>query len=221
MSWSDTVTLVFRTVGRRAVRTLLTGLGVALGSGLLVALVTISSAADTNVISRLSHGGPVTAIKVAAAVPQPDQLDSDSFQSRGIHYLDDQSVAVIRRSRYVQSVVPVMTSEVLAVPPKGDPIFGLMVGTDLGQLGNLPITILAGRMPSPDSMTEVAVASSYLVRCAFAAGGSGQRSSAWSPSRSPTAISSCPSSRRASPASGPCPDCRTPTSLFWHRSTPA
>ncbi len=162
MSWSDTVTLVFRTVGRRAVRTLLTGLGVALGSGLLVALVTISSAADTNVISRLSHGGPVTAIKVAAAVPQPDQLDSDSFQSRGIHYLDDQSVAVIRRSRYVQSVVPVMTSEVLAVPPKGDPIFGLMVGTDLGQLGNLPITILAGRMPSPDSMTEVAVASSYL-----------------------------------------------------------
>jgi ABC-type antimicrobial peptide transport system permease subunit len=162
VSWSDTITLVARTIARRLVRTLLTGLGVALGSGLLVALVTISSTADTNVIGRLSHGGPVTAIKVAAAMPEPDQLDSDSFQSRGLHYIDDHTVSTIRHSRYVQSVVPVMTSEVLAVPPKGDPIFGLMVGTDLSQLGNLPITILAGRMPAAGSMTELAVSSSYL-----------------------------------------------------------
>lgn len=162
MRWSDTLTLVSRTIWRRAVRTSLTGLGVALGSGLLVALVTISSAADTNVIGRLSHGGPVAAIKVAAAIPQPDQLNSDSIDSQGIHFLDDQSVAVIQHSRYVQSVVPVMTSEVLALSPKGDPFFGLMIGTDLSQTGNLPITILAGRMPTQNSMTEVAVASSFL-----------------------------------------------------------
>ena len=69
MRWSDTFKLVFRSISRRAARTALTGLGVALGSGLLVALVTISSAADTNVIGRLSRGGPVSAIKVAAALP--------------------------------------------------------------------------------------------------------------------------------------------------------
>ena len=162
MRWSDTVRLVARTIGRRLVRTALTGLGVALGSGLLVALVTISSTADTNVISRLSHGGPVTAIKVAAALPEPDQLDSDSLQTRGVHFIDDQSLAAIRHSRYVQSVVPVLTSEVLAIPPAGDSMFGIMIGTDLSQLGNLPVTILAGRMPANDSMTEVAVGSSYL-----------------------------------------------------------
>ncbi len=162
MRWSDTLKLVSRSVRRRAARASLTGLGVALGSGLLVALVTISSTADTNVIGRLSHGGPVAAIKVAAAVPEPDQLDSDSFQSHGIHFIDDQSVAVIRRSRYVSSVVPVMTSEVLALAPGTEPSFGLMIGTDLTQLGSLPITVLAGRMPSPNSLTEVAISSSYL-----------------------------------------------------------
>jgi len=162
MRWSDTFRLVSRSIRRRAARASLTGLGVALGSGLLVALVTISNTADTNVIGRLSHGGPVAAIKVAPAVPEPDQLDSDSLESRGIHLLDDQSVAAIKHSRYVSSVVPVMTSEVLALPPKADPSFGLMIGTDLTQLGNLPITVLAGRMPSPSSLTEVAISSSYL-----------------------------------------------------------
>ncbi len=162
MRWSDTFKLVFRSIRRRAARSSLTGLGVALGSGLLVALVTISNTADINVISRLSRGGPVTAIKVAAAVPQPDQLDSDSLQSRGVHFLDDQAVAAIRRLRYVTSVVPVMTSEALAISPKGDQYFGLLIGADLTQIDNLPVTLLAGRMPSPNSLTEVAVASSYL-----------------------------------------------------------
>jgi ABC-type antimicrobial peptide transport system permease subunit len=160
--WADTLRLAFRSTRRRGARVTLTGLGVALGSGLLVALVTISNGADTNVISRLSHGGPVAAIKVAAALPKPSQLDSDSLQSGDIHLLDDQSVAAIRRSPYVSSVVPLMTSEVLSVPPGADPTFGLMIGTDMTQVGNLPITVLAGRMPGPFSLTEVAISSSYL-----------------------------------------------------------
>jgi putative ABC transport system permease protein len=162
MSWPDVLALVWRSIRRRAVRSALTGLGVTLGSGLLVGLVTVSNTADTNVISRLSHGGPVTAIKVAAALPQPDQLDSDSLRSQGIHFLDDQTVTAIRHFRNVDSVVPVMTSEVLAVTPTGDRYFGLLIGTDLSQTSNLPVTLLAGRMPSPNTMTEVAVGSSYL-----------------------------------------------------------
>lgn len=158
----DTFGLAVTSIRRRSVRAALTGLGVALGSGLLVALGTISSTADTNVINRLSHGGPVTAIRVAAAAPKPNQLDSDSFQSSDIHLLDDSSVATIRRSPYVSSVVPVMTSEAFAMPARGDSFFGMMIGIDLKQLDNLPITILAGRMPTPDSLTEVAVGSSYL-----------------------------------------------------------
>ena len=162
MRWADTLRIVSRSIRRRTARTSLTALGVALGSGLLVALVSISSTADTNVISRLSHGGPVSAIKVAAANPQPDQLDSDSIQSSGLHFLDDQSVAAIRHAPYVSSVVPVMTSEVLSVAPGVDPTFGLMIGTDMSQANNLPITVLAGRLPEPHSLTQVAISSEYL-----------------------------------------------------------
>ena len=162
MRWADTANLAITSLRRRRARAALTALGIALGSGLLVALGTISSTADTNVISRLSHGGPVAAIKVAAAAPQPSQLDSDSFQSGDIHLLDDHAVAMIEHAPYVNSVVPVMSSEVLALPPHGESFFGRMIGTDLTHLGDLPITILAGRIPAASSLTEVAVGSSYL-----------------------------------------------------------
>ena len=141
MRWTDSLALATRSLRRRLVRAALTGLGVALGSALLVALGTISSAADTNVIGRLNHGGPIAAVKVAAARPQPDQLDSDTFKSGAIHLLDDAAISAIRRSTHVSSVVPVMTSEVLAIPAHGELFFGSMVGTDLARSGDLPLTV--------------------------------------------------------------------------------
>ncbi|MDQ6747498.1 MAG: ABC transporter permease [Candidatus Dormibacteraeota bacterium] len=162
MRWSDSLTLATRSLRRRLAHATLTCLGVALGSGLLVSLGTISSAADTNVIGRLSHGGPISAIKVAAALPQPDQLDSDNLKGGAIHLLDDQALSAIRRLPHVNSVVPVMTSEALAIPPAADVFFGTMVGTDLGHAADLPITLTAGRLPAAGSLTEAAVTGSYL-----------------------------------------------------------
>jgi putative ABC transport system permease protein len=162
MRWADSLMLATRSLRRRLTRAMLTCLGVALGSGLLVALGSISSAADTNVIGRLSHGGPIAAIKVAAAQPKPDQLDSDTFKSGAIHLLDDKALGAIRQFPQVSSVVPVMTSEALAIPKGSDLFFANMVGTDLGRNGDLPITVTAGRLPSPASLTEVAVTGSYL-----------------------------------------------------------
>jgi putative ABC transport system permease protein len=162
MSWSDSFVLAIRSLRRRLGRASLTCLGVALGSSLLVALGSIASAADTNVIGRLSHGGPIAAIKVAAALPKPDQLDSDNFKSGTIHFLDDKALNAIRNFSQVDSVVPVMTSEALAIPRGSDLFFANMVGSDLSKPGDLPITVTAGRLPSPGSLTEVAVTGSYL-----------------------------------------------------------
>ena len=162
MRWSDSFGLAVRNLRRRLARATLTGIGVALGSGLLVALGTISSAADTNVIGRLSHGGPIAAIKVAPARPQADQLDSDSFKSGAMHLLDDSALSAVRHSPHVASVVPVMTSEALVIPPAGELFFGTMVGTDLGRAGDLPITLTAGRLPARGSLTEAAVTGGYL-----------------------------------------------------------
>jgi cell division protein FtsX len=47
-------------------------------------------------------------------------------------------------------------------PSLPDWIFDGMLGADLRQVRNLPITILAGRLPAVDSLTEVAVTQSYL-----------------------------------------------------------
>ncbi|GAC1330516.1 MAG: hypothetical protein NVSMB17_07930 [Candidatus Dormibacteria bacterium] len=164
MRWSDTLRLALRSLRRRRGRALITGLGVALGSGLLVALGTISSAADSNVIGRLSRGGPIAAIKVAAARPEPDQLDSDTFKAGAMHLLDDAALKAVRRSPHVTSVVPVMAGEALVIPPGGDLFFGTMVGTDLTRAPDLPITLTAGRLPRPGSLTEAAVTGSYLDR---------------------------------------------------------
>jgi cell division protein FtsX len=74
-----------------------------------------------------------------------------------------------------------MAARILAVPPPfgsspastlGDPAFGdTMVGVDLSQPSNLPVTVLAGRLPHAGSLTEVAITESYLDRSGLSAAG--------------------------------------------------
>jgi putative ABC transport system permease protein len=137
-------------------------LGVALGSGLLVALAVITSAADTKVLERLGQGGPITAVKVAAAQPRLNQLDSDSFQTAGPRDLTDADLAEVRRAPHVARVIPMLASPVVEQPAQGGTFADVMVGTDLTQAGALPITVLAGRLPGPSSFTEVAATPDYL-----------------------------------------------------------
>jgi ABC-type antimicrobial peptide transport system permease subunit len=179
MSWRDGLLLALRSVLRRPARTALTVIAVALGSGLLVALAAIAQVADTRVIGQLGKGGPTTAIKVAAAAPDPVAPDSDTPKAGPARNLDDNALRAIRRAPSVSSATPVLAQEVFAVPPPrgsaipsfagGDPDRGLprpmtaaVVGVDLGAARNLPITLLAGRLPSAGSVTEVAVGLDYL-----------------------------------------------------------
>ncbi len=162
MRWRDTLALALRGVLRRRVRTGLTTLGVALGSGLLVALAVITSAADTKVIERLGQGGPIAAVKVAPAQPRLNQLDSDAFQAAAPHDLTDPALAAIRRAPHVARVIPFQTSRVAELPDQGGAFVDWMVGTDVTQAGSLPITLLAGRMPAASSLTEVAATTDYL-----------------------------------------------------------
>lgn len=179
MSWSDAGILAVRSLGRRGTRTLLAGLGVALGTTLLVALLSIAATADTRVVSQLSRGGPAAAIHVEDAVPDPAGYESDSLAAGAHHDIDDAAVASIRRAPHVASVVPVLSVDALVVPCAGvepspaappacrqpvDEYFGALVGADLTRATNLPVTILAGRLPRAGSLTEVAVTQSYVER---------------------------------------------------------
>src|SRR5439155_26075076 len=78
----------------------------------------------------------------------------------------------------VATVLPVVTGESIVVwddqaatPPAGEPAGGpgdrvvdTMVGGNLAKASQLPITVLAGRLPAPGSLTEVAVTPAFLAR---------------------------------------------------------
>ena len=163
MSWLDVMWLARRSLWRRRGRNALTGAGISLGAALLIALGVITNAADTKVIERLGHGGPIALVKVRAAQPQLNQLESDNFQVAAPRNLGDPELTRIRQASHVRSVVPVLASPVLVLPPTGPDFFGTAVGTDLSA-SILPVTLLVGRLPVPHSLTEVAVSSGYLDR---------------------------------------------------------
>lgn len=162
MRWSDSVTLALRSAVRRPVRTALTTLGVMLGSGLLVALAVITTAADTKVLDRLGQGNPLTAIRVAPAQPRQGQLDSDALQTGAAHDLTDGALTSIRRAPDVARVIPIQTSRVAELSDEGGENTDWIIGTDITQVSSLPVTLLAGRWPAPNSLTEVAATTDYL-----------------------------------------------------------
>src|SRR5439155_1207649 len=74
----------------------------------------------------------------------------------------------------VATVLPIVTGESIVVwddqaatPPSGAPqdrVVDTMVGVNLARASQLPITVLAGRLPAPGSLTEVAVTPAFLAR---------------------------------------------------------
>jgi ABC-type antimicrobial peptide transport system permease subunit len=172
MSWIDSLALATKSLRRRPVRALLTILAVVLGTTLLVALGSVASTAGSRIVSKLNNGGPGTAIKVAASQADSDQAYTDDLRASGPKPITNGTVETLRRSPRIAAVIPVMAARVLVVPPpfgstaasvQAPAAFGdTMVGVDMRQAINLPITILAGRLPRPGSLSEVAVTESYL-----------------------------------------------------------
>lgn len=196
MKWRDVVELAATGVRRRAGRAVLTVLAVALATAMLTALVAIAGTARTRVLSQLAKGGPLAGIRVAAAAPNPTQVDRDDARPGRQRRLDDASIDRMRGLRGVDSVIPVLSSRVivqLADTPFDETVLrrlrarktdestrraqsgrGLrigpsvisdtLVGVPMEEVPNLPITVLAGRVPIPGSATEVAVSQGYLGR---------------------------------------------------------
>lgn len=173
MRWGDTVLLALRGIRRRPARTLLTMAAVALGSGLLTALATIAQVADSRIVAQLGKGGPATAIRVAAAAPDLTAPDTDQLKTSAPRDLDQAALDRIAASPGVRAEVPVLAVPIVVVPPpRGaaaaadpnapDPFADTAVGVDLAGSANLPVTLLAGRLPATGSILEVAVTLGYL-----------------------------------------------------------
>ena len=179
MTWRDAASVATRGVRRRFARTALTIAAVALAVALLTALLTIATTARTRVLAGLSRGGPLATIKVAAAAPDPASIETDSPKPGSFRALDASALARIRmlpdRLPDVATVLPVIANRWLVTPqpngrvdphgdPQPEPFVDTLVGVDLAHPANLPATVLAGRLPLPGSLIEVAVTPNYLER---------------------------------------------------------
>ncbi|MGZ4716122.1 MAG: ABC transporter permease, partial [Acidimicrobiales bacterium] len=117
MSWRDAIALAVKTVRRRPGRALLTVLAVTLAASLLTALLTISTTAETRVLDQLSSGGPLAGIKVAAAEPDPGQVDQDDAQPGAPKNLDDDARQRIADLPDVREVIPIVSTRMFVITP--------------------------------------------------------------------------------------------------------
>jgi cell division protein FtsX len=113
---------------------------------------------------------------VVAAAPTPVALDSDNPRPGEPRDIDEKALDRIQELPDVKSVVPVVATPMLVVPPsplpsdarsrhrESEPLFNSVVGVDLGRVSDVPVSLIAGRMPSPNSQTEVAVTLEFLRR---------------------------------------------------------
>ncbi len=183
MSWRDALVFAARGVRRRLGRAVLTVAAIALASALLSSLLIAGGVARSRVLDEVSKGGPLAGIRVDAAEPVVGGLDNGTGADiyGAPKTLDDAARARIAKLAEVHSVLPVMAQPVLVIPPtpavvpsaplairrtsgvaQPSPFADGLVGADLRQANDLPVTLLAGRLPAAGSLTEVAVTDGYL-----------------------------------------------------------
>ena len=171
MSWRAAVALAAKALRRRPGRAVLTVLAVMLASAMLTALLTISTTAETRVLDELAKGGPLAGIKVAAAEPDPTQIDQDDAAPGQPKDLDQDALDRISSLPLVREVVPVVSTRMLIVAPTEgrdgeliDPYVDNIVGVDMKEVATLPVSLVRGRFPAAGSLVEMAVTEGYLQR---------------------------------------------------------
>jgi cell division protein FtsX len=191
VSYRDAIAIAARSVTRRLGRAVLTVLAVALAAALLSSLLIAGTAARSRVLDEVSRGGPLTGIRVDAAAPNIGSLDSDNPPLGPPRRLDETARRRIAALPGVRNVVAVVVNPVEVIPPANLPaparpaattstaarsgairqeagpalpFLDELVGVDLAQSGDVPVTLEAGRLPAATSTTEVAVTEGFLER---------------------------------------------------------
>jgi len=174
MTWRHAIFLANRELRRRTGRAVLTVLAVSLAAALLTALLTIALTAETKVLDELAKGGPLSGIKVSAALPDPAQVTQDQAQAGAATILDQSAIDRIAALPAVRAVVPVEvvgTTVVVDAPKRDgerlDAFRETVIGVDIAEVPTLPVTVLSGRLAAPGSVTEVTVDEAFLQRLGY------------------------------------------------------
>ncbi len=151
MSWSQILAHAARNVGRRPLRNILAGLGVALGTATLVALLALGRGLQLQVLERGAEQPLLTLVQITSTRPPAGGTARP---------LDDSAVDAIKRTPHVRTALPVVV--VLASVRLADRSVG---GTVLGMspAGRAPYALSAGRAPDANE-TGVAILTPVGVR---------------------------------------------------------
>ena len=171
MTWSDAVLFAARGLVRRRGRAVLTLVAVALAAALLTALMMIAETGRTRVLDQLSDGGPLAGIRVDEEVDDPDvdRVRDLPDVSSAIPVATTRLLVAPDRTAAQPAGAGALDGAAFAPPGRGAALEGI-VGVDLRQAGDLPITVLAGRLPDAGTRTEVAVDQRWLERQGVAEG---------------------------------------------------
>jgi hypothetical protein len=177
MRWSDALLVAARELRRRPARCALTVAAVVLAAALLVALLAVVTTARSRVLDQISKGGPLAAISVEPAEPNPGEESLDDPEPGPPRALTGTAVEAIGHLPLVSSVEAVEAAPVEVLPPLQLPAGSTLcagsgctspgsydsriVGADLSDLSTLPITLLAGATPVAGA-AEVDVGEGYL-----------------------------------------------------------
>lgn len=177
MTWIDAISVAARELRRRPARCALTVAAAVLAVALLVALLAVVATARDRVLDQISKGGPLAAISVEPAQPNPGEETLDDPAPGPPNPITPSAVSEIGRLSKVSMVEPVQVSPVTVLPPEHlpagsslcsggyctapGPFQSRIVGADLGNLSTLPITLLAGTAPVYGT-AEVDVSIGYL-----------------------------------------------------------
>jgi len=175
MNWRDAAALAWSAVGRRFGRSVLTIFSVALAAALLTALLAVAGTARTRVLAQLTRGGPLAGIRVEAAAPNFSELQSDDPTPGAPRAITAGAVDRIAALPEVESVLPVVSVPELVLPalsrgasttggPAPRPFADALVGVSVRDPAVLPVSIVAGRLPTAGSLREVCVTEAYLSR---------------------------------------------------------
>lgn len=125
-------------------------------------------------LDQVAEGGPVSGITVVPARPSADQADQDVASGGAFRPITDADVAEVEALPEVRDVLPVISTGVyvLRTTERADgtrqrDFVDRMVGVDTSRPSLIPVTPMAGRLPEPRSMVDVAVTESFLKRLGF------------------------------------------------------
>ncbi len=143
MKISDLLAMCFRNLFRRKVRTILTVLGVVIGTCSIVVMMSLGVGLNRSFDEEMASYMDITAISVS--VPENNQ------QNRSNVALDDRSVEQMRRLDHVKTVVPFLTLNGVAEISSGNYVFSdSITAMDLSMMKDMGYETTEGSLPDRD-----------------------------------------------------------------------